>query len=94
MEQITLFTHLAINPNTPYTQIDDDVVLMGVEDSKFYVTNGVGSVIWDLLKMAPMSLGAICEHIQERFEVTPEQCQSDVSNFINELLAQKMVHPV
>jgi hypothetical protein len=94
MDQITLSTNLAVNPDTPYTQIDDDVVLMGVEDSKFYVTNGVGSVIWDLLKTKPMTLKAICEHVQERFDVTPEQCQSDVLTFVKDLFAQKMVHPV
>lgn len=81
----------AANPDVVYTQIDNDIVLMGPEDRLYYGINATGSQIYSLLQSGPMSIQAICNYFEENYEVEAAQCVSDISMFIEEMVAQKIV---
>lgn len=91
MATINLTNKLTINPDVVYTQIDDDIVLMGPADGMYYSINAVGSEIWSLLQTNPMSLNALCTQIRTTYNVDEEQCHSDTAMFIDTMVEQKMI---
>ncbi len=63
----------------------------GVGDlNALYTLNQVGSVLWDFMKeghTVEEMVGRVCDE----FEVTSSQAQSDIRNFLDEMLAEKLV---
>ena len=88
---ISLTSQISRNPDVAYTQIDDDLVVMGPEDSLFYGINPVGTKIWSLLETDTLSLHAICDLIQQYYDVTASMCIEDTTRFIEAMAAQKMI---
>ena len=88
---ISLTSKISRNPDIVYTQIDDDLVMIGPEDSLFYGINSVGTKIWSLLESETLPLHAICERIQQDYDVTAPICIEDTIRFIESMVAQKIV---
>ncbi len=88
---LTLTSNISRNPDVAFTQIDDDLVMMGPKDSFFYGVNAVGTEIWTLLEFNTMSLSEICELIQHDFEVTEAQCIEDTMQFVKAMVEQNML---
>ena len=88
---ISLNSTISRNPDVAFTQIDDDLVMMGPEDNLFYGVNPVGTKIWSLLEFDTLSVSDICEHIQQDYAVTGPTCIEDTMHFIQAMAAQNMV---
>jgi len=54
--------------------------------ASIYSFNGTGSLIWKLLD-APRSLHDLVEAVEHEYEVTREQAQKDVKQFMNDMLS-------
>ena len=74
-----------------YTQIDDEVVVMGPKDDLYYGLNPVGAEIWNLLESKPMSLEEITTHLQAIYELDEAQAITDVKIFINDMITQALI---
>ncbi len=72
------------------SEIEGEVVILGIETSHFYNLNRVGSRIWDLLD-TPKRIPEICEALMTQFNVSATDCQSEVRVFIERMLAQGLV---
>ena len=70
--------------NVIYTEMDNEIVLMHVSNGKYYSLNSVGSLVWKLLA-SPIKIEAICDVVEQDFEVDKEVCQQDVIFLIEEL---------
>ena len=76
-------------------QIEGELLIVpirsGVGDlNALYTLNQVGSVLWDFMKeghTVEEMVGRVCDE----FEVTSSQAQSDIRNFLDEMLAEKLV---
>lgn len=88
---IDLSSKISRNPDVAFTQIDDDLVMMGPEDSMFYGVNAVGTAIWSLLEFNTLSLGEVCAHIQQGYEVTEVRCVEDSMRFVEAMVDQNML---
>lgn len=91
MNKLVLTSKISRNPDVAFTQIDDDLVIMGPEDSLFYGVNAVGTKIWTLLEFNTLTLNEICEQIQHDFAVTEAQCIEDSMQFVNAMVEQNML---
>ena len=91
MNKLSLTTKISRNPEVAFTQIDDDLVMMGPKDSLFYGVNAVGTEIWSLLEFKTLSLSEICELIQRDFEVNEAQCIEDSMQFVEAMVEQNML---
>lgn len=70
-------------------QIADDILAipvgaMALELSGMVILNPVSKVIWQCLERET-DLQTICKTVTERFEVTPEDAQQDILDFLNQL---------
>ena len=83
--KLTNETILQRNPEIISSKIDDEVVMMSIEEGKYFGLDPIGSIIWELLE-TPQSLAEIIPHLQKNFDVSQEQCQEDCSKFVLDML--------
>ncbi|MEI6137634.1 MAG: PqqD family peptide modification chaperone [Mariniphaga sp.] len=61
--------------------LDGSLVMMDIQKGKYFSLNPVGKRIWELIEQ-PKSFDEITDSLQAEFEVTPEQCRSEVIEFL------------
>ena len=88
--EITLDAVVQRNEDLLTSNIGEEVVMMSIENSAYYGLDPVGSKIWDMLDK-PVSVSDLCEHLQECFDVSPQQCQKDVLEFLIEMQEEDML---
>ena len=70
--------------------LEELVVLLSVQSGKYYHMNAVGSRIWELLQ-APQTLKTLCDLLVDEFDISLEQCQDEVQEFIAYLQSNHLV---
>ena len=78
---LTLSSVLMRNENIVYTDLDDAIVMMDVDDGSYHELDPIGARIWTLLD-APRSVGEICESLLAEFDVDRQTCEADTSEFL------------
>ncbi len=73
--------------------LGDDVVMMDIEQGAYYGLESVAARIWDLAEN-PVSMGDLCKSLMTEYDVSKEQCASDVKGFLNDLLERNIVQIV
>lgn len=76
--------------NQPFTQIDDEIVMLNLENNEYYGLNKTATKIWNLLK-EPITIGNIVENLLHEYEIDKETCEVEVKNFLMELLEKKLL---
>ena len=79
-----------LHPQVAARIIDGEAVIVLPESSQVNVLNEVGSRIWELID-STRSIGEITEIIVAEYDVTAEQAERDVEEFIQELVENKML---
>lgn len=88
---MTLDTKLVRNHSLTTAELDGEVVMLSLETNRYYGLNSVGTRIWEILAQ-PMTLAAVCDTLLQEYEVTREQCESEVLPIAQKLLDEKLVH--
>lgn len=76
-----------------FASIDDDLVMLSMETSKYYGTRGVGRDILDLLR-APIRVRDLVDQLMTRYEVDRETCEHETLGFLAQLHRAQLVHTV
>ena len=76
------------NPDIVTNEIDGNIVMMSISEGTFFGLHDVGSAIWYLVEN-PTTIENIIIHILEKFDVSKEQCQSDILRFIEAMIEKK-----
>ena len=79
------------NNNLLSTKIDGEMAMMSIENNAYYSLNSVAVDIWELIE-TPISLDNIVSKLVNKYEVEPDTCKKEVSELIQELVAQKLVN--
>jgi len=66
-------------------RLGDELVMMDMDQGKYFSLNPVATRIWDLLEL-PLTIDELCGHLMEEYEVDAEQCRSEVTEVINEMV--------
>lgn len=83
-------TVLCRKTDITYSEIDNDIVMMDLEQGKFFGLNGVGGSIWTLLEN-PITLNALCDKLQSEYKVERVECESSVVEFVISLQQANLV---
>jgi hypothetical protein len=86
-------TKLVRNNSLTTAELDGEVVMLGVEMSRYYGLNPVGSRIWALLAQ-PMAFEDLCATLLREYDVSSEQCEREVQALAQKLIDEKLVHIV
>jgi hypothetical protein len=70
--------------------LEDNLVMMHIEKGKYFGLNPVGKRIWEIIEH-PKSFIEITEILQAEFEVTPEQCETEVRKFLEKMEKSDLV---
>ncbi len=90
MAAITLNSVVTRSDDIVAGVVDADVMMMSIENGKYYQLNPSAGQIWDMLEQ-PRTVAELCNMLSKDFKVTPEVCQTDVLHFLNELASRKIV---
>lgn len=82
--------HPAPHPQVAGRIIDGEAVLVLSESGQINVLNSVGSRIWELAD-GTRSVDEITAAIVEEYDVSPQQAERDVNEFVQRLVEKEML---
>ena len=65
-------------------------VILSFKNDSYYGLSPVGTFIWELIK-EPKTFGQIKEALLANYEVDPDECERDLLELVNDLLANELV---
>jgi len=74
-----------------FTDLDDIIVMMDVDEGQYYELDPVGARVWNLLE-TDRSAADLCGVLAAEFDVDPDTCRHDVLEFLEEARAMRIVH--
>jgi hypothetical protein len=75
---------LTRSPNIISTEVDGEMVLMSIEDGKYFGLDAIGSEIWRRLE-EPKSADALTAELQDHFEGDAETIARETITFLDGL---------
>jgi Coenzyme PQQ synthesis protein D (PqqD) len=70
--------------------LGDESAILNMDNSVYYGMNAVGTSVWNLLQQ-PRSLLDIRDAIVDEYDVTPEQCERDLLELLEEMKKEGLV---
>jgi hypothetical protein len=81
------------NKDTISGNLNDEIIMMDINQGKYFALNPVATRIWELLENK-MSLEELCDALQKEYEVSRDQCLMDVKEHLAELEKRKLIKSV
>jgi len=86
------------NENFVFRRIEDETILVPIKDNvgdmgSIYNLNEIGAFIWEHLN-GERNLEAVRDKILEEYEVSPQEAEADLNEFINDLIEIEAVRLV
>ncbi|GAE30038.1 hypothetical protein JCM9152_1433 [Halalkalibacter hemicellulosilyticusJCM 9152] len=72
------------------SDMDGEKVMLNITKGKYYNLGSVGGDIWELLQ-SPTTIGQVVMKLHEQYDVTEEQCERHVIQFIEKLLKEDLI---
>lgn len=66
------------------TDLNGETVMMDLEKGRYFSLNGVGSRIWDIIE-EPIEINKIVDSLLEEYDVSRNECQENVLEFLGKL---------
>lgn len=70
--------------------MNGSAVMMDIMTGKYYNLGEIGGRIWELLE-EPMTVSSLVEKLTAEYDVSAEQCRSDVAPFLDKLLERGLL---
>ena len=74
-----------------FTDLDDTIVMMDVDEGQYYELDPVGARIWSLLE-TDRSAADLCDALAAEFDVAPDTCHRDTLEFLQSASDLRIVH--
>jgi hypothetical protein len=81
---------LTRNDEPVSVDVERSIVMMSLDLGKYFGLNEVGSRIWELLEQ-PRSMADLCAVLQQEFDVDPDACHAEVSEFLAALAQEGLI---
>jgi len=78
------------NSKTISGRLHDELVMMDIEQGKYFSLNPVATRIWDLLEQ-PLGVDKLCKLLIEEYEVDEAQCKSEIEAHMEEMVKLGLV---
>lgn len=87
--KVELASVLARNESIVFTDLDDTIVMMDVDEGQYYELDPIAARIWTLLETASPA-SKVCETLAKEFDVDAKTCQEDTLEFLQTGLEQRI----
>ena len=81
------------NPDLVAAPVGDELAMFSAERGRYYALNEGAAAVWQGIEH-PVTVEQLCAALQERFDVSPEDCRRDVSGYLEELEAKGLIRIV
>ena len=78
------------NSKTISGRLHDELVMMDLDQGKYFSLNPVATRIWDLLEK-PLGADELCIVLIDEYDVEPEQCRVEVGDHLREMMKLGLV---
>lgn len=78
------------NSKTISGRLHDELVMMDLDQGKYFSLNPVATRIWDLLEVA-LAIDEVCVTLTDEYDVEPLQCETEVEQHLTEMLKLGLV---
>ena len=72
------------------SDMDDEVVMMSVEQGKYFGLDPIAADIWKLLERTK-TVGELIADLTQKYDVEETQCEKDVYEFLGQMEKNKLV---
>ncbi len=66
------------------TDLSGEKVMIDFDSGKYFMIKGVGNDIWDMIQ-EEITVGEIIEKLLQEYEVSKDECEQSVLEFLNNL---------
>lgn len=80
------------NSRTISGRLHDELVMMDLDQGKYFSLNPVATRIWDLLDR-PLSANELCVILIDEYDVEPERCLLEVEEHFREMIRLGLIVP-
>jgi len=70
--------------------VHEELMMLNVEQGAYYSLDPIAAAIWTMIGK-PAAVQDLVERLQQRYEVSAEQCQADVQAFLEEMHKNGMI---
>jgi hypothetical protein len=78
------------NSKTISGRLHDELVMMDIDQGKYFSLNSVATRIWDLLDK-PLEVNELCDILMGEYDAEPEQCRIEVNELLEEMVKLGLV---
>lgn len=89
-KMITLGSIIAPAQGFISSEIDDETVMMSIEKGMYYGMDPIGSEIWQQIQK-PITVSTLIENLLREYDVERSTCETDMLNFLNQLLSEDVI---
>ena len=86
-------TYVKRNNEAFANEIDGEAAMMNIQTGKYYGLDEIGSRIWELMEQK-IQVKAIIDQLKKEYDVSEQQCKTDVLNLLNELKTNQLIEVV
>lgn len=90
MTTLTLDSLITQHPDHVHAEVDGEVLMMHFMTGAYFNLDEVGSFIWRQISQ-PMTIKALCDAIQSRYDVDRQTCEKDTFLFVEDLLQDGLI---
>ena len=90
IHSMSLATVVVKTAGIPDAEVDNEVVILGIEKSVCYGLNSVGSRIWQLL-VGQVRVSDICKSLQNEYDIDAANCETQVLTLLENLRSEGLI---
>jgi len=81
------------NSKTISGRLSDEMVMMDIDQGKYFSLNPVATRIWDLLERL-LTIDELCLTLMNEYNVDPERCRTDVDEYLSVMVKIGLVQNI
>ncbi|MGD7044471.1 lasso peptide biosynthesis PqqD family chaperone [Jeotgalibacillus proteolyticus] len=81
---------VAQQPGNVVSNMDGEIVMLSIENGKYYNLGDIGGVIWEKIEQ-PVVIASLIEELIQEYEVDALECDQQVMSFLDQLGKENLV---
>ena len=90
MESISIESSLKRDPDQIFSKVDHEVIMLSLNEGKYYALNEVATRIWELIEK-PIIVKDLIKKLYTEFDVSSNVCEKDTLELLNDLHEQGLI---
>jgi Coenzyme PQQ synthesis protein D (PqqD) len=90
VQKISNQTILKQNQESIVSDMDGEIVMMSIQNGKYYNLGTVGGLIWNKI-IDPNTFGELINDLTSEYDIEKKECENQVISFLDLLYKEKLI---